>query len=235
MSGTERRPRYLDLVMVAFVVVLVCANLIGPAKAAAVDLPLLGIVTFSAGIVFIPLSYVFGDILTEVYGYDRARRVIWTGFAALLFAAVMASLVVALPPAPGWPNQGAYEIAFGNAWRVVLASMLAYFCGEFVNSTILAKMKVWTEGRYQRTRFVASTVAGEAVDSALFYPLAFYNSGIMPNELVVTLMLSQFVAKTLVEIAMLPGTTRIVAFLKRAEGIDHYDRDTNFNPFALKP
>ena len=233
-AAREPQPQYLDLVMVAFVVVLVCANLIGPAKAAQLELPLVGVITFSAGVVFIPMSYVFGDILTEVYGYDRARRVIWTGFAALLFAAVMASLVVHLPPAPGWPNQAAYEIAFGNAWRVVLASMIAYSCGEFVNSFVLAKMKVMTEGRYQRTRFVTSTVAGEAVDSALFYPLAFWSSGIMPNELVLTLTVSQFVAKTTVEILFLPMTTRIVAALKRAEGIDHYDRDTDFNPFSLK-
>lgn len=235
MTSGARQPRYLDLVMVAFVVVLVCANLIGPAKAASLDLPLLGAVTFSAGVVFIPLSYVFGDVLTEVYGYGRARRVIWTGFAALLFAAAMASLVVALPPAPGWPNQAAYEIAFGNAWRVVAASMIAYSCGEFVNSFVLAKMKVWTEGRFLRTRFVVSTLAGEAVDSSLFYPLAFWNSGIMPNELVLTLTVAQFIAKTSVEILCLPMTTRLVAFLKRHEGIDHYDRDTDFNPFALKP
>lgn len=234
MIEAAPRYKYLDLVMVAFVVVLVCANLIGPAKAAQLDLPLLGLVTFSAGIVFIPMSYIFGDILTEVYGYDRTRRVIWTGFAALLFAAVMASIVVALPPAPNWPNQQAYEVAFGNAWRVVLASMVAYFCGEFVNSFVLAKMKVWTEGRYQRTRFVASTMAGEAVDSAIFYPLAFYNSGIMPNDLVWVLTVSQFVTKTAVEIGFLPLTTRVVAFLKRAEGVDHYDRDTDFNPFAIK-
>lgn len=235
MIEASPRYKYLDLVMVAFVVVLVCANLVGPAKAAQLDLPLLGVVTFSAGIVFIPMSYIFGDILTEVYGYDRTRRVIWTGFAALVFAAVMASLVVALPPAPNWPNQQAYEVAFGNAWRVVLASMVAYFCGEFVNSFVLAKMKVWSEGRYQRTRFVASTMAGEAVDSSIFYPLAFYNSGIMPNELVWVLTVSQFVTKTAVEICFLPLTTRIVAFLKRAEGVDHFDRDTDFNPFALKP
>lgn len=234
MIEAAPRYKYLDLVMVAFVVVLVCANLVGPAKAAQIDLPLLGLVTFSAGIVFIPMSYIFGDILTEVYGYDRTRRVIWTGFAALLFAAVMASIVVALPPAPNWPNQQAYEVAFGNAWRVVLASMVAYFCGEFVNSFVLAKMKVWTEGRYQRARFVASTMAGEAVDSAIFYPLAFYNSGIMPNELVWILTVSQFVTKTAVEIGFLPLTTRIVAFLKRVEGVDHYDRDTDFNPFAIK-
>jgi queuosine precursor transporter len=229
-----RRFRYFEFVMVAFVVVLVCSNLIGPAKAAQVQLPWWGPVTFGAGVLFFPISYVFGDILTEVYGYSRARRVIWSGFAALLFAAVMASVVVALPHAPNWPNQAAYEIAFGNTWRIALASMFAYFCGEFVNSFVLAKMKVATNGRYQGARFVGSTIAGEAVDSALFYPLAFYNSGIMPNELVVTLAYTQFVTKTLVEIAFLPITYRIVAFLKRAENEDYYDRDTDFNPFKVE-
>ena len=184
MQAKARTYRYFDLVMVAFVVVLVCSNLIGPAKAAQLDLPLIGAVTFGAGVLFFPISYIFGDILTEVYGYARARRVIWTGFAALLFAAIMAAVIVALPPAPTWENQKVYEIAFGNTWRIAGASMIAYFCGEFVNSFVLAKMKVATAGRYMRTRFVASTVAGEAVDSSLFYPLAFWNSGIMPNELV---------------------------------------------------
>lgn len=227
--------RYFDLVMVTFVVVLVCSNLIGPAKAATLELPLVGAVTFGAGVLFFPISYVFGDILTEVYGYSRARRVIWTGFAALAFASVMAAVIVALPPAPGWENQKVYEIAFGNTWRIAGASMIAYFCGEFVNSYVLAKMKVATAGRFMRTRFVASTVAGEAVDSALFYPLAFWNSGVMPNELVLTLVVSQFLAKTGVEIVFLPLTTRIVTALKRAENEDVYDRDTDFNPFHLKP
>lgn len=234
MQPQARTYKYFDLVMVAFVVVLVCSNLIGPAKAAQIDLPLLGAVTFGAGVLFFPISYIFGDILTEVYGYSRARRVIWTGFAALIFAAIMAAVVVALPPAPTWENQKVYEIAFGNTWRIAGASMIAYFCGEFVNSYVLARMKVATAGRYMRTRFVASTVAGEAVDSAIFYPLAFWNSGIMPNELVLTLVVSQFVTKTFVEIAFLPITTRIVTALKKAEHEDHYDRDTNFSPFALK-
>ena len=229
-----RQYRYFEFVMVAFVVVLVCSNLIGPAKAAQIDLPLIGAVTFGAGVLFFPISYVFGDILTEVYGYSRARRVIWSGFAALFFAAIMAAVVVALPPAPGWPNQQVYEIAFGNTWRIALASMIAYFCGEFVNSFVLAKMKVATEGRYMGARFVGSTVAGEAVDSALFYPLAFYNSGIMPNDLVFTLVISQFITKTLVEICFLPVTFRVVAFLKRAENEDHYDRKTDFNPFKVE-
>jgi queuosine precursor transporter len=229
-----RTYRYYDFVMAAFVTVLLCSNFIGAAKQATVNLPLLGTVTFGAGVLFFPISYVFGDVLTEVYGYSRARRVIWAGFAALAFAAVMAAVIVALPPAPTWPNQKVYEIAFGNTWRIALASMFAYFCGEFVNSFVLAKMKVWTQGRYQGARFVGSTVAGEAVDSALFYPLAFYDSGIMPNELVITLVFSQFIAKTLVEIAFLPLTYRVVAFLKRAENEDHYDRNTNFNPFKIE-
>ena len=231
-ATTARRVyRYYDLVMVAFVVVLVCSNLIGPAKAAQVTLPWLGPVTFGAGVLFFPISYIFGDILTEVYGYARARKVIWAGFAALFFAAVMSAVIVALPPAPDWPNQRVYEIAYGNTWRIVAASMVAYFCGEFVNSYVLAKMKVWDEGKRLWARFVGSTVCGEAVDSMLFYPLAFYNSGIMPNELVFKLMVSQFVAKTLVEIVLLPVTYRIVAFLKAAEREDYYDRDTDFSPF----
>lgn len=233
MQQEQRTYRYFDFVMAAFVVVLVCSNLIGPAKAATLTLPLVGLVTFGAGVLFFPVSYIFGDILTEVYGYARARRVIWTGFAALLFASLMAAIVVALPPAPGWENQRVYEIAFGSTWRIAGASMIAYFCGEFVNSYVLAKMKVASEGAYMRTRFVASTIAGEAVDSVLFYPIAFWNSGIMPNDLVIALIFSQFVMKTLMEIAFLPLTTRVVNALKQAENADHYDRSTDFNPFKL--
>jgi hypothetical protein len=219
--------------MVAFVVVLVCANLIGPAKAAQVELPWYGPFVFSAGVLFFPVSYVFGDILTEVYGYARARRVIWAGFAALGFAALMAAVVVALPPAPTWPNQQAYEVAFGNLWRVVAASMIAFWAGALANAYVMSRMKVATEGRWMGGRFVVSTFVGEAVDSALFYPLAFYNSGLMPDELVFTLMWAQFGLKTLVEIVMLPVTYRIVNVLKRAEGEDYYDRDTDFSPFKL--
>ena len=233
MQQGQRTYRYFDFVMAAFVVVLVCSNLVGPAKAATLTLPLLGPVTFGAGVLFFPVSYIFGDILTEVYGYARARRVIWTGFAALLFASLMAAIVVALPPAPGWENQRVYEIAFGSTWRIAGASMIAYFCGEFVNSYVLAKMKVASEGAYMRTRFVASTIAGEAVDSALFYPIAFWSSGLIPNDLVIALIFSQFVMKTLMEIAFLPLTTRVVNALKRAENADHYDRSTDFNPFKL--
>lgn len=236
MQERARRDyKYFDVVMVAFVVVLVCSNLIGPAKAAVVDLPFYGPFVFGAGVLFFPISYVFGDILTEVYGYSRARKVIWTGFGALIFAAVMAAVIVALPPAPGWPNQTAYETAFGNTWRIVAASMTAYCVGEFFNSYVLAKMKVATEGRYMWARFVASTAVAELVDSLLFYPLAFYNSGLMPNELVWQLVWNQAGLKTLVEIAMLPVTYQIVGFLKRREHEDYFDRDTDFNPFHVKP
>ncbi len=231
--AVERSYRYYDFVMASFVAVLICANMIGPAKACQVTLPWWGPFTFSAGVMFFPISYVFGDILTEVYGYARARRVIWAGFAAMIFAAVMAAVVVALPPAPTWPNQAAYEIAYGNLWRIVGASIVAYFCGEFANSFVLAKLKVATEGRKMGLRFVASTFASEAIDSAIFYPLAFYGSGLMPNELVLTLMWSQFGLKTLVEIVMLPVTFRLVAFLKRAEREDYFDSGTDFNPFKI--
>jgi queuosine precursor transporter len=233
-GSAPRQYRYYEFVMVAFVVVLVCSNLIGPAKIATVDLPFWGPYVFGAGVIFFPISYIFGDILTEVYGYAKARRVIWSGFGALIFASIMASVVVALPPAPFWKHQAAYEVAFGNAWRVVAASMIAYFCGEFVNSFVLAKMKIWTEGRALWSRTIGSTIFGEAVDSALFYPLAFYGTGIIPNEALPTVMVAQFLTKTLVEIVFTPVTYLVVGFLKRAEGEDYYDRTTDFNPFKLE-
>ena len=226
--------KYYEFVMVAFVVILVCSNLVGPAKIAQVDLPVLGALTFGAGVLFFPISYVFGDILTEVYGYARSRRVIWAGFAALAFASFMAWVVVSLPPAPFWKNQAAYEVAFGATWRIALASMVAYFCGEFVNSFVLAKMKIATAGRWLWSRTIGSTIFGEAVDSALFYPLAFYGTGIIPDDKLPMVMLAQFIAKVTVEVLLTPFTYVIVGWLKRAEQEDHYDRDTRFTPFTLK-
>jgi queuosine precursor transporter len=230
---TEKRDyKYFEFVMAAFVTVLICSNLIGPAKIVQFDwLPF----AFGAGVLFFPISYVFGDILTEVYGYSRARRVIWAGFAGLAFASFMASVVVALPPAPFWENQKAYEIAFGGTWRIALASMIAYCCGEFANSFVLAKMKILTAGRHLWSRTIGSTIVGEAVDSSLFYPLAFYNSGIIPNDKLPMVMLAQFCLKVGVEVVFTPVTYKVVSFLKRAENEDYYDRKTNFNPFALKP
>jgi len=230
----QRSYRYYEFVMAAFVTVLICSNLIGPAKIAQVDLPVFGAFAFGAGMLFFPISYVFGDILTEVYGYARARRVIWAGFAGLGFAAFMAAVVIALPPAPFWVHQSAYEIAFGNTWRIVAASMIAYFCGEFVNSFVLAKMKILTNGKWLWTRTIGSTIAGEAVDSVLFYPLAFYGAGIIPDDKLPLVMLAQFIGKVAVEVVFTPVTYLIVGFLKRAEHEDYYDRRTDFNPFTLK-
>jgi uncharacterized integral membrane protein (TIGR00697 family) len=230
MKTPVREYRYFEFVMAAFVVILVCSNLIGPAKIAQVDFPIVGILTFGAGVLFFPISYVFGDVLTEVYGYARSRRVIWAGFAGLFFASFMAWVVVSLPPA----HQAAYEIAFGAAWRISLASMVAYFCGEFVNSFVLAKMKIATQGRWLWSRTIGSTIFGEAVDSALFYPLAFYGTGIIPDDKLPAVMLAQFVAKVAVEVLFTPLTYLIVGWLKRAENEDYYDRDTRFTPFSLK-
>jgi len=229
-----RSYRYYDLVMVAFVTVLVCSNLIGPAKISQISLPIFGTLTFGAGVLFFPISFIFGDILTEVYGYAKSRRVIWAGFAGLAFASFMAWMIVALPAAPFWENQSAYEIAFGSAWRVSLASLIAFAAGEFVNSFVLAKMKIWTNGRWLWTRTIGSTIFGEAVDSILFYPLAFYNTGIIPNNKLWLVVVAQFVAKVAVEVVLTPVTYKIVAFLKKAENEDYYDRNTNFNPFSLK-
>jgi len=235
MSTNPRREyRYYEFVMAAFVTILICSNLIGPAKIAQLDFPVFGVLTFGAGVLFFPISYVFGDVLTEVYGYARSRRVIWAGFAGLAFASLMSAVVVALPPAPFWKNQEAYEIAFGATWRIALASMFAYFCGEFVNSFVLAKMKIATQGRWLWTRTIGSTIFGEGVDSLLFYPLAFYGTGIIPDDKLPSVMLAQFVAKVAVEVVFTPVTYAVVGFLKRAEDEDHYDRETRFTPFSLK-
>ena len=229
-----RSYRYYEFVMVAFVVILICSNLIGPAKIAQIDAPLLGTLTFGAGVLFFPISYVFGDILTEVYGYARSRRVIWAGFIGLAFASLMAYVVVALPPASFWNNQAAYEVAFGSTWRIALASLIAFSCGEFVNSFVLAKMKIMTNGRWLWSRTIGSTIFGEGVDSILFYPLAFYGTGIIPDDKLPLVMLAQFVTKVGVEVVFTPVTYKLVAWLKKAENEDYYDRETNFTPFSLK-
>jgi uncharacterized integral membrane protein (TIGR00697 family) len=212
--------------------VLLCANLIGPAKVASINLPLIGTVTFVAGVLFFPISYVFGDVLTEVYGYARDRRVVWAGFAALAFAALMATVVVHLPPAEFWKsNQPAVEAIFGNTPRIVAASIVAFWSGTLVNSFVLAKMKIWTEGRWLWTRTIGSTLCGELVDSALFYSIAFY--GLWPQDKLLAVMLTQYVMKSSWEVVATPLTYRVVAFLKRAEQEDYYDRDTDFTPFSL--
>jgi len=247
-AGARRQFRYFDYVMAAFVTILLLSNLIGAAKQGVVDLPLVGTITFGAGVLFFPVSYIIGDVLTEVYGYAHARRVIWTGVAALLFMVVMAVVVVAIPPAPFWalasaeyeilgetvtaPNQAAYLSVFGQTPRIVFASLVAFWAGEFVNSFVLAKMKVAMEGRKLWARTIGSTFFGQGVDSALFYPLAFLGAAGWTTEAVITLALTQWVIKTLWEALLTPVTYKVVGFLKRREGVEVFDSDTDFSPFA---
>ncbi|HYX38203.1 MAG TPA: queuosine precursor transporter [Oligoflexus sp.] len=225
--GDRRNYRYYDLIMAAFVCVLLCSNLIGVSKVVTVA----GF-TFGGGNLFFPLSYLFGDILTEVYGYARSRRVVWAGFGAMIFASLMAWIVVTLPPAEGHAGQEALEQIFASTPRIVAASIFAYFIGEMTNSFILAKLKVRTEGRFLWLRTIGSTMGGEAIDSLLFYPLAFY--GTWSNDLLLKVMLANYVIKVGWEVLATPLTYRIVSFLKKKEDEDYFDRDTNFTPFSLK-
>lgn len=237
MSAAQRplhQYKYYDFVMAAFVTVLLCSNLIGAAKAAQATLPLLGTVTFGAGVLFFPISYIFGDILTEVYGYGRDRRVIWAGFSALAFAALMSTVVLALTPADDAFNtayQTHLQAVFGNTPRIVFGSMLAFWCGSFVNSYVMAKMKVKMQGKRLWMRTIGSTICGELVDSSLFYVIAFY--GIWSDQQLLKVIIAQYFFKTSWEIIMTPVTYRIVHWLKKKENEDYYDRDTNFNPFRL--
>ena len=223
--------RYFDFVMVAFVVILLLSNVIGAGKRAVIDLPFVGEWPFGAGILFFPISYVIGDILTEVYGYGRARRRIWAGFVAMLFMVFMSFVVVKLPPDAGWTGQAAYESVFGQVPRIVLASILAFWAGEFANSFVLAKMKIWTQGRHLWSRTIGSTIVGQGVDSLLFYPLAFYGAPDWPVEAMLMVMASQFILKVSWEVLLTPVTYAVVGFLKRREGVDVFDTDTDFTPF----
>ena len=245
-TGARRHFRYFDYMMAAFVAILLLSNLIGASKLSVVDLT--GLVAalpwlpwhwlvdaqnqmiFGAGILFFPVSYVLGDVLTEVYGYANARRCVWTGFAALLFMAFMSYVVVAMPPASGWGGQAAYESVFGNTWRIVAASVIAFWAGEFVNSFVLAKMKILTGGGKLWTRTIGSTVFGQAVDSAIFYPIAFL--GVWSNAQVVAVLVTNWALKVLWEIVLTPVTYAVVGFLKNREGVEVFDTGTNFSPFA---
>ena len=232
--NAPRRYRYYDLLLAAFVVALLCSNLIGPAKGAQLDLPLFGTVTFGAGVLFFPISYIFGDILTEVYGYAHDRRAVWAGFSALLFAAVMSLVVIQLPPASGdymESYQKGLETVFGNTWRIVLASILAFWAGSLVNAYVMAKMKIMTAGRHLWMRTIGSTAAGELIDSGIFYMTAFY--GIWATEQVIAVAIAQYFLKTGWEVVMTPVTYRVVAWLKQKEAEDYYDVGTNFSPFKL--
>jgi len=223
--------RYFDFVMAAFVAIILLSNVIGAGKVAQIWLPGVGYWPFGAGILFFPISYVIGDVLTEVYGYARARRVIWAGTIAVLFMAFMSFVVVALPPAPDWKNQAAYETIFGQVPRIVFASVCAFWAGEFVNSYVLARMKVWTGGKQLWTRTIGSTVAGQAVDSLIFYPLAFWGAEGWTNDLVIKVLVTQWLLKVSWEVLLTPVTYLAVNFLKSREGVDVFDDRTDFTPF----
>ncbi len=229
-----RRYHYYDLLLAAFVVVLLCSNLIGAGKAAVITLPVFGTVTFGAGVLFFPISYLFGDILTEVYGYAHDRRAVWAGFAALVFAALMSLVVIGLPPASGEYMEGyqrGLETVFGNTWRIVLASIIAFWVGSIVNAYVMAKMKILTSGRHLWMRTIGSTAAGELFDSSIFYLTAFY--AIWPTEQIVAVAIAQYFLKTGWEVVMTPVTYRVVGWLKRKESEDYFDVDTNFTPFKI--
>jgi uncharacterized integral membrane protein (TIGR00697 family) len=219
--------------MAAFVAVLLCSNLIGVHKVSSVNLPFYGEYIYGAGVLFFPISYLFGDILTEVYGFARSRKVIWAGFGALIFASLMAFAVTSLPPARVMSpeQQMAVNTIFGQTPRIVLASLTAFWLGEFVNSFVLAKLKVASGGKYLWVRTVGSTILGELADSLVFYPVAFY--GLWSGEQLVSVMIGNYFIKVLWEVLATPFTYIFVNFLKRAERVDYFDKNTNFNPFSL--
>lgn len=226
MSAPVRQYKYFEWVLVGFVTVYLCANIIGVVKATQI-----GKFTFAAGDVFFPLSYIFGDILTEVYGYAKSRRVIWAGMFAMTYASIVSFVIVALPPASDWTHQRELEIILGATPRIAAASIIAYFLGEFTNSYVLAKIKVWMKGRLLWVRTIGSTIVGQIVDSSVFYPLAFW--GIWPGALITKVILGTYLIKVAVEVLFTPLTYVIVNFLKKAEHEDYYDRNTNFNPFLI--
>lgn len=265
--ATSRPPitfRYYDLVMAAFVAILLLSNIIGAAKLTYVNVPFWpegwwpaadGTFIYGAGILFFPLGYVIGDVLTEIYGFAKARRVIWVGTGAMLFLAFMSYVVTALPAFGGWecaasgfggprpltstsdpaiPGgaicQSTYDSVFGSTWRIVVASITAFWAGEFVNSFVMAKMKVWTKGRALWTRTIGSTFVGQGVDSLIFYPVAFL--GIWTTEAVITVMITNWALKVVWEAVLTPVTYVVVNRLKKAEGVDLFDLETDFSPFA---
>lgn len=232
-----RTYRAYDLLLAGFVAVLICSNLIGPAKVSEVAVPLLGtVLVFGAGNLFFPVSYVFGDVLTEVYGYARMRRAIWAGTAAMLFAMTMAAAVIALPTSPTEPFnvvlQPALEVVFGNTWRVVAASVLGFWAGDFVNAYVMAKMKIATRGRWLWMRTIGSTMLGQAVDTLIFFPIAF--GGIWAFDTLIAVVAFSWLFKVSVEVVLTPVTYLVVGWLKRLEGEDYFDTDTRFTPFTLQ-
>ncbi|MCG3138242.1 MAG: hypothetical protein HJJLKODD_02103 [Phycisphaerae bacterium] len=231
----RRHYRYYDWLMAAFVTVLLCSNMIGPGKSCQINLWGYALI-FGAGNLFFPISYIFGDVLTEVYGYARTRKVIWAGFISMFFYVLMSQVVLRMPMNPAEPYnnqlQPALEVVFGNGWRIVLASILAFWVGDFANSFVLAKMKILTRGRWLWTRTIGSTLVGQAVDSFIFYPLAFW--GIWNSETMIKVVTFNIGFKVMVEVVMTPVTYLVVGWLKRVENEDYYDTRTRFTPFSMQ-
>jgi len=221
----QKSYKYYDIIMALFASVLIISNI------ASSKILNLGFFTFDGGTILFPLSYIFGDVLTEVYGYARSRKVIWVGFLCAALMTAVFAIVGALPPAEGWNNQEAYTAILGATPRIVLGSLTAYLFGEFSNSFILAKMKILTKGKWLFTRTISSTLIGEAIDTSFFVAIAFW--GVLPNDLLLTVFLSNYIFKCGVEIAATPVTYRVVKFLKKSENEDYYDYETNFNPLKI--
>lgn len=226
LDSIKGHSKYFLYVAILFVAVLMISNTV------AVKLFQIGPFFFTGAIMIFPISYVFGDILTEVYGYRASRKIIWAGFISLIFMSVVYYLVQLLPPAPFWPNQGAYEAILGLVPRIVLGSIIGYFAGEFSNSYVLSKLKIWTKGKHLWARTISSTVVGEAVDTILFALIGF--AGIIPWSNLMLVILSGYVVKVLIEVLLTPVTYIVVRKLKQLENIDTYDYGVNYNPFQLK-
>lgn len=228
----ERSYRYFDLILGFFVTVLLISNIVS-VKAVRIGLPFSGMnLSFDGGTILFPISYIFADILTEVYGYERSRRVIWAGFAGLVLLAATVWLVGVLPADPDWTLQGPYQDLLMTAPRIALASILAYFAGEFSNSFILSRLKIYTKGKFLWLRTIGSTVVGQLIDSALFVGVAF--GGLWENSLVLRVLVSNYLFKTGYEIIATPLTYAVTNWLKQRENEDHYDYHANYNPFVLK-
>lgn len=218
--------KYYAPILGIFVAVLLISNI------ASTKIVQFGLFSFDGGTLLFPLSYIFSDILTEVYGYSRSRAVIWVGFISAILMSLVFLIVGMLPPADGWINQSSYDLILGQAPRIVCASIIAYFVGEFLNSYTLAKIKVWMNGRYLWVRTIGSTIIGEGADTSIFCLIAFY--GVIPEYLLVAIIISNYVFKVGIEVLFTPITYKVCNFLKREENEDYYDYKTDYNPFKVK-
>jgi len=224
-DSNNKSYKYFDVIVGLFVAVLLISNI------ASTKIVSIWKFTFDGGTILFPLSYIFGDILTEVYGYRKSRKAIWIGFLCALIMSVTLGLIGLIRPAEGWELQDAYMAILGQTPRIVTASLVAYFAGEFSNSYILAKMKVWTKGKWLAARTISSTIVGQGIDTLLFVFIAFF--GLYSNNLILLIIISNYVFKVSLEIVFTPLTYKIVNSLKRVEKVDYYDYRTNFNPFKF--